>query len=366
MVAGATGIDLALVCIACDDGVMPQTREHLAILDAARASRAASSRSRSATWWTTRAPRWRAADAAEALRADAARADARYVEVSRPHRPGPGRAARGAAAAAAATRVAPPRGGRARLPVDRVFSLRGIGTVVTGTLWSGTLAVGDRVTLLPQRHATAASARCRRTTATSSEAVDGGRVAACLVGVERTDIAARRRARRRPARRPTLATASTSQLQPRAGRADGARRRPRRGAARHGGRRTPAWCCSTHAARPGATASRSCGSRSRSPRCAATGSSLRTLAPPDDGRRRRRCSIRARRATRGDPDGARALRALADDAGGRRRCSRRCATRPVRGARRRRQAACSTRRGRRRRRRRWSPPGAWSRSATAG
>ena len=33
MVAGATGIDLALVCIACDDGVMPQTREHLAILD---------------------------------------------------------------------------------------------------------------------------------------------------------------------------------------------------------------------------------------------------------------------------------------------------------------------------------------------
>src|SRR5262249_47426323 len=71
--------------------------------------------------------------------------------------------------------------------IDRVFSLRGIGTVVTGTLWGGSIAVGDRVTLLPR----GLEARVRSLQTHDrevAEAHDGGRVAASLVGVERGDV----------------------------------------------------------------------------------------------------------------------------------------------------------------------------------
>ncbi len=80
------------------------------------------------------------------------------------------------------------RSGRARLPIDRVFSLRGIGTVVTGTLWSGSIAVGDAVTLTPS----GATARVRSLEHhdTSVDSVEGGgRVAVSLVGVNRSDVA---------------------------------------------------------------------------------------------------------------------------------------------------------------------------------
>ena len=74
-----------------------------------------------------------------------------------------------------------------------------------------------------------------------SEAADGGRVAACLVGVERGDIAARRRLVAGPP--PPTSYRLDVELHPVPERSGGARGRPRRGAARHGGRRTPASCC---------------------------------------------------------------------------------------------------------------------------
>ena len=58
-------------------------------------------------------------------------------------------------------------GGLARLHVDRSFTLRGIGTVVTGTLWSGSVGAGDAVTILP-RGLARGCARCRCTTSRSS------------------------------------------------------------------------------------------------------------------------------------------------------------------------------------------------------
>ena len=185
MVAGATGIDLALVCIACDDGVMPQTREHLAILDLLEVGHGVVALTKRDLVDDDGAALARE-DAAEAL-ATTRLAGAEIVEVSA--RTGLGLdalrdALRRAAHADRVTRAS----GRTRLPVDRVFSLRGIGTVVTGTLWGGSIAVGDHVTLLPQR----VDGRVRSLQTHDrdvTEAIDGGRVAACLVGVERTDIA---------------------------------------------------------------------------------------------------------------------------------------------------------------------------------
>ncbi len=178
MVAGATGIDLALLCIACDDGVMPQTREHLAILELLGVRHGVVALTKRDLVDDDGAALARE-DAADAL-AGSGLAGADVVEVSA--RTGLGldelraalRRAAGAGRAAAVT-------GRTRMPIDRVFSLRGIGTVVTGTLWGGSIAVGDRVTLLPQ----GVEGRVRSLQTHDrdvAEAHDGGRVAACLVG----------------------------------------------------------------------------------------------------------------------------------------------------------------------------------------
>ena len=135
MVAGATGIDLALVVVACDDGVMPQTREHVAILEllGVRAAVVALTKRDLVDDESAQLAR---ADAEELL-AGRALAGAPIVETS--VRSGAGlddlRAAleRGGGGSSPPAR---PRGRRA-LPIDRAFTLHGIGTVVTGTLWSG-------------------------------------------------------------------------------------------------------------------------------------------------------------------------------------------------------------------------------------
>jgi selenocysteine-specific elongation factor len=77
--------------------------------------------------------------------------------------------------------------GPVRLPIDRVFTLRGIGTVVTGTLWSGTVAVGDRLAIEPGgREARVRSVQVHDRAVERAEA--GQRVALALVGVERAQI----------------------------------------------------------------------------------------------------------------------------------------------------------------------------------
>ncbi|MEX2195844.1 MAG: selenocysteine-specific translation elongation factor [Thermoleophilaceae bacterium] len=141
MVAGATGIDLFLLCVAADDGVMPQTREHLAVLRQLGVEAGVVAITKS----DLIDPSVAAAEAGELL------PDVAAVPVSA--RTGSGldelRAELGRVAAPLPGRAG--TGGPARLHVDRSFTLRGIGTVVTGTLWSGSLGAGDSVTILPRR-----------------------------------------------------------------------------------------------------------------------------------------------------------------------------------------------------------------------
>src|SRR5687768_10075097 len=138
MVAGATGIDLYLMAVAADDGVMPQTREHAAVLAAldVRVGVVAVTKPDLAD------PERALAEAAALL------PDAEAVAVSA--RTGAGldalRAALDRAAARLPDRAAAPGG--LRLHVDRAFTVRGAGTVVTGTLWSGAAARGAEIAVL--------------------------------------------------------------------------------------------------------------------------------------------------------------------------------------------------------------------------
>ena len=139
MVAGATGIDLFLLCVAADDGVMPQTREHMAVLRQLGVAAGVVAITKA----DVADPALAAAEAAELA------PGAEVVPVSAVEGTGldellgalegvvsglPGRAT---------------DGGAPRLHVDRSFTLRGIGTVVTGTLWSGAVSPGDAVRILP-------------------------------------------------------------------------------------------------------------------------------------------------------------------------------------------------------------------------
>src|SRR5690242_1561209 len=144
MVAGATGFDLFLMVIAADEGVMPQTREHLTVLRSLGVEVGVITLSRI----DLAEPEQRNRAAAEAREL----VDAPLLAVSA--RTGEGLDDLRLALAAAADRVDaahedPEWDEPAVLHVDRVFTLRGIGTVVTGTLWSGKLKVGERVEVQP-------------------------------------------------------------------------------------------------------------------------------------------------------------------------------------------------------------------------
>jgi selenocysteine-specific elongation factor len=146
MLAGATGIDVALLVIAADDGVMPQTREHLAIVDLLGIRRGVVA----LTKIDRVAPARHgdvAAEIAQVLQGTGL-AGAPIVPISAVTGEGIATLRDRLFAAAAATqeRVA---GGRFRLAIDRSFTLAGTGTVVTGTVLSGAVSVGDRVTISP-------------------------------------------------------------------------------------------------------------------------------------------------------------------------------------------------------------------------
>jgi selenocysteine-specific elongation factor len=178
MVAGATGIDLYLMVVAADDGVMPQTREHAAVLEAlgVRTGVVAVTKSDLAD------PAPALAEARELL------PGAEAVAVSARTRAGLGELQ--AALQRAADRVPGRAGGSGptRLHVDRVFTVRGAGTVVTGTLWSGSLGRGDHVTVLPAgRRARVRSVEVHDTA--TERAPAGQRVAVNLAGVERAQVA---------------------------------------------------------------------------------------------------------------------------------------------------------------------------------
>ncbi len=148
MLAGVGGIDAVLFVVAADEGVMPQTREHLAILDLLQIPAGVVALTKIDL---VKEPDWLdlvEADLRDTLSgtvledAPLVRVSARSGEgidllvdtlqqilMSHPHRPDLG---------------------RPRLPVDRVFTLPGFGTIVTGTLLDGRLSVGEEVQILPQ------------------------------------------------------------------------------------------------------------------------------------------------------------------------------------------------------------------------
>jgi selenocysteine-specific elongation factor len=178
MVAGATGIDLYLMTIAADDGVMPQTQEHAAVLRALEIEHGVVAVTKSDL-----------ADPGAAIAAAAELLPGASAVVPVSARTGAGldelRAALDDLAGVVPSRSE--ASGSARLHIDRVFTIKGAGTVVTGTLWSGETAPGDVLQILP------AGRRARvRGVQIHDESVEraaaGQRVAVNLTGVTVGDV----------------------------------------------------------------------------------------------------------------------------------------------------------------------------------
>ncbi len=147
MLAGVGGIDAALLVIAVDEGVMPQTREHLAILDLLQIP--------AGMVVITKSDLITDKDWLEALEADIRSAikgtvlqDAPFVRVSARSGSGLPQLVNTLEGLLHDEPLRPDLG-RPRLPIDRVFTMSGFGTVVTGTLSDGHLAIGDEVQVLP-------------------------------------------------------------------------------------------------------------------------------------------------------------------------------------------------------------------------
>ncbi|MBU3724435.1 MAG: selenocysteine-specific translation elongation factor [Burkholderiaceae bacterium] len=183
MVSGATGIDLALMVIAADDGPMPQTREHLEILrqlgitrgaivltkidsvdppagDLAVASIADVVAGQSAEKWPLFPVSSITGEGIDALRDFLIRESAVFSQRA--------------------------RGGAFRLAVDRAFSLSGIGTIVTGTAHAGSVAVGDEVQIVSPFRSAPVQGRVRSIHAqdrTADVGHAGQRLALNLAGV---------------------------------------------------------------------------------------------------------------------------------------------------------------------------------------
>jgi len=185
MLAGVGGIDLAMLVIAADEGVMPQTREHLAICSLLHI--------KAGLIALTKAdmvePDW-----LELVREDVAGAVRDTFLAGAPILPVSAKTGQGLDELRAALRTlaqsVPQRGTDQlpRLPIDRVFTVRGFGTVVTGTLTAGALGVDDRVEVFPRK--TEAKIRGLQThghPVTSARA--GQRTAVNLQGLERAAIA---------------------------------------------------------------------------------------------------------------------------------------------------------------------------------
>ncbi|MBL8977850.1 MAG: selenocysteine-specific translation elongation factor, partial [Gemmatimonadetes bacterium] len=147
MSAGAAGMDLVLLVVAADEGIMPQTREHLAVLeqlgvpagipvltkaDLAEPAWLELVREEVAGWLAGSSVRFTAPLAVSAR--SGAGLDALREAIAGAVRAGGGRGA---------------PADLARLPIDRAFTLAGAGTVVTGSSWSGSFSIGDQVRILP-------------------------------------------------------------------------------------------------------------------------------------------------------------------------------------------------------------------------
>jgi len=185
MLAGAHGIDAVMLVVAADESVMPQTVEHFHIcrLLGVGSGLVALTKCDAAD------PELQAAAELEVreLLEGSFLAGAEIVRVSARTGDGLDRL-RGALSRLGAARAPRAAGGLLRLPVDRVFTLRGFGTVVTGTLVQGSLAVGEELELLPSGHR--ARVRGLQVHGAAAERVGAGhRTAVNLSGLEVSQIA---------------------------------------------------------------------------------------------------------------------------------------------------------------------------------
>ncbi|MDT8369327.1 MAG: selenocysteine-specific translation elongation factor, partial [Longimicrobiales bacterium] len=146
MLAGITGIDLALLVVAAEEGVMPQTREHVAILDLLGVRRVIVA----LTKVDLVEPEWvdLVEEEVRELLEPTGFAAAPMVRTSVESGEGIEALRRGLREAAEVAE-APDEDDVTLLPVDRVFTVRGTGTVVTGTLVSGRIRVGEGVRVIP-------------------------------------------------------------------------------------------------------------------------------------------------------------------------------------------------------------------------
>jgi selenocysteine-specific elongation factor len=189
MVAGATGIDVALLVVAADEGPMPQTREHIDICALLGIPRGAIA----LTKIDLVEPEWLA------LVTDEVRAAVKgtFFETAPIV---PCSAASGAGLPAlravleelAATGEPRPTEGPLRLPLDRVFAVKGFGTVVTGTLATGRVREGDDVVALPGVAGARRVGKVRGIEvhgARRTEAFAGERTAVNIQGLERDELA---------------------------------------------------------------------------------------------------------------------------------------------------------------------------------
>jgi selenocysteine-specific elongation factor len=186
MTAGASGIDFALLVIAADDGVMPQTREHLAIIELLGIRRGAVALTKVDR---VDAQRLREVhDEVSAFLSGSVLEDAPVFDTCATHSDDPGVAALKAHLFAAATAWRMKRDdGLFRLAVDRVFTLAGQGTIVTGTVVSGSVAVGDTMLLAPKNQPVRVrSIHAQNRAAQKGRA--GERCALNLAGIEKSAI----------------------------------------------------------------------------------------------------------------------------------------------------------------------------------
>ena len=184
MLAGATGIDLALLVVAADEGVMPQTREHLAILGllGVRGGVVALTKCDAVDG------EWLALVAEEVREMLAGTPLAGAAIVAASGTTGEGvDALHDAICAAALALPARDADDLFRMPVDRSFTMRGTGTVVTGTVWSGTLQPDATVRVLPGLR-TARVRGIQAHGASVDAALPGTRAAISLHGVSVGDV----------------------------------------------------------------------------------------------------------------------------------------------------------------------------------
>ncbi|MDR2715458.1 MAG: selenocysteine-specific translation elongation factor [Coriobacteriaceae bacterium] len=184
MISGSTGVDIALLCVAADDGIMPQTIEHLAVLQLLAIGHCVVAVTK--------------ADLVDEDWLNLVVEEVRNHLASTPYAGSPviptsSKSGLGfeelkeSLVATAARYRGRQQGAVMRLPIDRVFTIKGSGTVVTGTLWSGTVAPDDEVEILPCKK-TARVKSVQLHGLPSEKAHSGNRVALNLGGMTTEEV----------------------------------------------------------------------------------------------------------------------------------------------------------------------------------